>query len=163
MESKGYQTIEDFRGRAIPKVTDWQYLNLNYVAKAEIDQDLCIKCGRCHIVCEDTSHQAIFASVDGERKFVVNDAECVGCNLCVLVCPVENCITLVHKTEGVDPRTGLRLCAPGGELDRASQQSERGEGGGVRGAHPERPAESYPLCNVFSAITDLQAQTVSSV
>ena len=89
-----------------PNVTDWQYLNLNYVAKAEIDQDLCIKCGRCHIVCEDTSHQAIFATVNGERKFVVNDAECVGCNLCVLVCPVENCITLVHKTEGVDPRTG---------------------------------------------------------
>jgi dihydropyrimidine dehydrogenase (NAD+) subunit PreA len=107
MAAKGYRSIEDFRGRAIPNVTDWQFLNLNYVAKAEIDQDLCIKCGRCHIACEDTSHQAIFATVNGERKFVVNDAECVGCNLCVLVCPVENCITLVHKTEGVDPRTGF--------------------------------------------------------
>ena len=40
-------------------VTDWQYLNLNYVAKAKIDQNSCIKCGRCHIACEDTSHQAI--------------------------------------------------------------------------------------------------------
>ncbi|MGO9774103.1 MAG: NAD-dependent dihydropyrimidine dehydrogenase subunit PreA [Roseiarcus sp.] len=107
MAGKGYRRIDDFRGRAIPTVTDWQFLNLNYVAKAEIRQDLCIKCGRCHIVCEDTSHQAIFPVVNGERKFVVNDAECVGCNLCVLVCPVENCITLVHKTEGVDPRTGL--------------------------------------------------------
>jgi dihydropyrimidine dehydrogenase (NAD+) subunit PreA len=107
MAGKGYRRIDDFRGRAIPNVTDWQFLNLNYVAKAEIHQDLCIKCGRCHIVCEDTSHQAIFPVVNGERKFVVNDAECVGCNLCVLVCPVENCITLVHKTEGVDPRTGL--------------------------------------------------------
>jgi len=106
MATHGYETIEDFRGRAVPNVTDWQYLNLNYVAKAEIDQDLCIKCGRCHIVCEDTSHQAIFASVNGERKFVVNDNECVGCNLCVLVCPVENCISLVQKTQGVDPRTG---------------------------------------------------------
>jgi dihydropyrimidine dehydrogenase (NAD+) subunit PreA len=71
MESKGYSSIEDFRGRAVPAVTDWQYLNLNYVAKAEIDQDLCIKCGRCHIVCEDTSHQAIFATMNGTRKFVV--------------------------------------------------------------------------------------------
>ena len=106
MESKGYETLDDFRGRATPNVTDWQYLNLNYVAKAEINQDLCIKCGRCHIACEDTSHQAIFPMVDGKRKFVVNDAECVGCNLCVLVCPVENCITLTHKTQGVDPRTG---------------------------------------------------------
>ena len=105
MDRKGYATIEDFRGRAVPSMTDWQHLNLNYVVKAEIDQDLCIKCGRCHIVCEDTSHQAIFARVDGERRFVVNEAECVGCNLCVLVCPVESCITLVHKTDGVDPRT----------------------------------------------------------
>ena len=51
-------------------------------------------------------------TVNGERKFVVNEAECVGCNLCVLVCPVENCITLVHKTEGVDPRTGEPYAQP---------------------------------------------------
>ncbi len=30
MDSKGYRTIEDFRGRAVPNVTDWQYLNINY-------------------------------------------------------------------------------------------------------------------------------------
>lgn len=112
MDEKGYATIEDFRGRAIPSITDWQYLNLNYVAKAEINQDLCIQCGRCHIVCEDTSHQAIFARVNGKRQFVVNEAECVGCNLCVLVCPVEGCITLEHKVAGVDPRTGLDYARP---------------------------------------------------
>ena len=112
MDSKGYATIEDFRGRAVSSITDWQYLNLNYVAKAEIDQKLCIQCGRCHIVCEDTSHQAIFARVNGKRQFVVNEAECVGCNLCTLVCPVEDCITLVHKVAGVDPRTGLDYDRP---------------------------------------------------
>jgi dihydropyrimidine dehydrogenase (NAD+) subunit PreA len=112
MDAKGCATIEDFRGRAVSSITDWQYLNLNYVAKAEINQDLCIQCGRCHIVCEDTSHQAIFASLNGRRKFVVNDAECVGCNLCALVCPVEDCITLAHRVAGVDPRTGLRYDRP---------------------------------------------------
>ena len=112
MDSKGYRSLADFRGRAVKSVTDWQHLNLNYVSKAQINQDLCIKCGRCHIVCEDTSHQAIFASVNGERKFVVNEAECVGCNLCVLVCPVETCITLKHMTEGVDPRTGFDYSRP---------------------------------------------------
>ena len=32
--------------------------------------------------------------MDGERRFEVIDDECVGCNLCVSVCPVENCITM---------------------------------------------------------------------
>ena len=112
MTVKGYSSIEDFRGRAIGNTTDWQYLNLNYVVKARIDQDLCIKCGRCHIVCEDTSHQAIWPVVDGQRKFVVNDAECVGCNLCADVCPVENCISMEHQTVGVDPRTGYPYDRP---------------------------------------------------
>ena len=109
MDEKGFETIEDFRGRAVPNVTDWQYLNLNYVTTAHIDQDLCIKCGRCYAACEDTSHQAIFKEKDGKRHFEVNDAECVACNLCVEVCPVDNCITMVRQTEGVDPRTGRKI------------------------------------------------------
>jgi dihydropyrimidine dehydrogenase (NAD+) subunit PreA len=35
----------------------------------------------------------------------VLDNECVACNLCVEVCPVENCITMVQQKEGVDART----------------------------------------------------------
>ncbi len=106
MDEKGYASIEDFRGRAVPNVTDWQYLNLNYVTKARIDQDKCISCGRCHIACEDTSHQAITHMVDGKRHFEVIDEECVGCNLCVNVCPVEDCITMVELPAGeVDLRT----------------------------------------------------------
>ncbi|NMG39503.1 NAD-dependent dihydropyrimidine dehydrogenase subunit PreA [Chelativorans sp. ZYF759] len=107
MDEKGHRTLDDVVARAVPNVTDWQYLNLNYIAKARIDQDLCIKCGRCHIACEDTSHQAITSMVDGVRHFEVIDAECVGCNLCVNVCPVENCITLEPLAVGeLDKRTG---------------------------------------------------------
>ena len=109
MDEKGYATIDDFRGRAVPNVSDWQNLNLNYIAKALIDQDLCIKCGRCHVACEDTSHQAITKQKDGRRHFEVLNDECVGCNLCVEVCPVANCITMVHQTSGVDPRTGKHI------------------------------------------------------
>ena len=65
MDQHAYATLEDFRGKALPSVTDWQHLNLNYTEKAVIDQTLCIQCGRCHVVCEDTSHQAITASKDG--------------------------------------------------------------------------------------------------
>ena len=93
LDDKGL-TLEQLVGKAVPSVTDWQYLNLNYVEKAVIHQDLCIHCGRCHIVCEDTSHQAITSMVDGERHFEVIDEECVGCNLCVSICPVDGCITM---------------------------------------------------------------------
>ncbi len=105
MDEKGYNSIDDVVGRAVPHVTDWSHLNLNYIAKAVIDQEACIKCGRCYIACEDTSHQAITATKDGARHFEVLSEECVGCNLCVSVCPVENCITMEQLTEGVDPRT----------------------------------------------------------
>jgi len=104
MDEKGYSTIDDFVGLAVPNVTDWQHLNLNYVTKARIDQDLCIQCGRCHIVCEDTAHQAITHTINGERRFEVIDEECVGCNLCVCVCPVLDCITM-ETIRGIDPRT----------------------------------------------------------
>ena len=109
MDDNSHESFDTFIGAAVPKVINWQYLNLNYVAKARIDQDLCIKCGRCHIACEDTSHQAITATLNGERYFEVQDDECVGCNLCVCVCPVEDCITLVQMTEGTDPRTGKQI------------------------------------------------------
>jgi dihydropyrimidine dehydrogenase (NAD+) subunit PreA len=109
MDEKGYKTIEDFRGKAVPNVTDWQYLNLNYVAKAHIDQDACIKCGRCYAACEDTSHQAIMKEKYGKRHFEVMEDECVACNLCVEVCPVPECITMVQQTSGVDARTGKTI------------------------------------------------------
>lgn len=100
--------LPDLIGRAVPNVTDWQYLNLNYTTKAVIDQDLCIKCGRCYAACEDTSHQAIDIGLN--RTFMVNEAECVACNLCVDVCPVQDCITMRELEVGeIDLRTGAKV------------------------------------------------------
>ena len=114
LDDKG-MTLDQLIGNAVPSVTDWQYLNLNYVEKAVIDQDLCIKCGRCHVVCEDTSHQAITHTVDGERRFEVIDDECVGCNLCVSICPVDSCITMKQTSDAQRGQT---------QLDRPPQQPD---------------------------------------
>lgn len=102
MDSKGYQSIEDFRGKAIPNTVDWNELNMNFDTKAYIDPDKCIECGRCHIACEDTSHQAISFDVqaDGKRIFTVVDEDCVGCNLCAHVCPVPDCIDMREVDNG---------------------------------------------------------------
>ena len=138
------RTLADFVGRAVPNVTDWQYLNLNYVTKARIDQDLCIKCGRCHIACEDTSHQAITAGEGRQAHFEVIDAECVGCNLCVDVCPVEDCITMeqiagrrsAHRRAGTAATaTGRAPQQPDGQGRRRGRWSSRPS----EGTHPVRP------------------------
>lgn len=107
MDSQGYKTLEDFKGKAVPTVKNWNQLNLNHIEKAVINQDSCIQCGRCHVVCEDTSHQAISATKDGKRYFEIKEEECVGCNLCVSICPVKDCITMRALEPGeIDLRTG---------------------------------------------------------
>ncbi|GGB94607.1 dihydropyrimidine dehydrogenase subunit B [Marivita lacus] len=114
LDEKGMETTADLVGRAVPNISDWQNLNLNYVTKARINQDLCISCGRCFAACEDTSHQAIAMSED--RVFTVKDDECVACNLCVNVCPVEACITMEELDTGVvDERTGRPVAAEHGD------------------------------------------------
>lgn len=99
MDSKGYHSIEDFRGLAVENITDWKYLNMNYKIVASIDQQSCIGCGRCYISCEDTSHQAISLTpkADGTNQFNIIESECVGCNLCEITCPVNNCITMERR------------------------------------------------------------------
>jgi dihydropyrimidine dehydrogenase (NAD+) subunit PreA len=105
MDQNKYKSVSQIVGKAVPNVTDWQHLNLNYITKARIDQDKCINCGRCFAACEDTSHQAITMSKN--RVFEVQDNECVGCNLCVNVCPVDDCITMEQLDAGkIDERTG---------------------------------------------------------
>lgn len=109
MDAKGYTEVSQITRSAIPRMTDWQHLDLDYIVKAKIDDDACIECGRCHIVCEDTSHQAIRVEPleDGHRRFVVDEAECVGCNLCASVCPVAGCISMDPLPDGaIDLRTG---------------------------------------------------------
>ena len=117
MDSAGYRTLDDVVGRAIPNYVNWGDLNMNYEIVARIDQDACIQCGLCYIACEDTAHQAISATRDnGMRRYEVVDAECVGCNLCMHVCPVPECITMQpvdngkpFMTWGADPRNPANL------------------------------------------------------
>src|SRR3546814_13626917 len=104
-----------------PYTTLFRSLDMNYEIVARINQDLCIKCGLCHSACEDTSHQSVAAIKDnGTKRYEVIDAECVGCNLCMHVCPVEGCIAMVEVDNGKgymnwtqDPRNPFRRKAAG--------------------------------------------------
>src|SRR5580698_4127402 len=112
MDAHGFQTIEDFRGRAVPNVKDWGDLDLNYKVVADIHSELCIGCQLCYVACEDGAHQCIEPyKVAGNSKTNPNgmgvhvprimEDECVGCNLCALVCPVDQCITMRQIDTGM--------------------------------------------------------------
>jgi len=137
MDAHGYRSIDDFCGRAVPNVKDWGDLDLNYKIIADINRDLCIGCQLCYIACEDGAHQAIApysgssnGASNGPSNLKMNpqgmgvhvpriiEEECVGCNLCALVCPVENCITMKHVDNGKAPMSWKQrtqsdpTCAP---------------------------------------------------
>jgi dihydropyrimidine dehydrogenase (NAD+) subunit PreA len=101
MEDKGYNSIYDFAGKALPNVTEWKHLNLKHSVKAKINEDKCIGCDLCYIACDDGAHQAIKLDPNAENRIPeVIDENCVGCNLCSLVCPVEDCITMEKVDDG---------------------------------------------------------------
>jgi dihydropyrimidine dehydrogenase (NAD+) subunit PreA len=137
MDGKGFAAIDDFRGKALQRVTEWKHLDLNYKIVARIDPETCIGCDLCYTACWDGAHQCIH--LDGGNRHHrtpaevtaaslsriastpvskaaqlqlnprktplhriprIDEAECVGCNLCLLVCPVEGCIRMERIDTG---------------------------------------------------------------
>ncbi len=110
MDERGFETIYDFAGKALPNIVEWKELNLSYKVVAAINADKCIGCQLCYIACEDGAHQAIaLASDPTDRIPSILEENCVGCNLCSLVCPVESCITMERQTMEASPVTWEQL------------------------------------------------------
>ena len=133
MREKGYQSIKELVGLSVPRIKSWGDLDLNFKIVASIDQEKCVHCGLCYIACEDGCHQSIRwdrastaeylashrardglirsaghdiipgAGGDVINLFMINQDTCVGCNMCSLVCPVENCITMQEVDTGQSP------------------------------------------------------------
>ena len=113
LDAKGFKSVSELVGRAVPTVKKWEALDLNYKRIARIDYDKCIGCNLCYIACEDGAHQCIDlvppnghglgpGRVPGKPIPQVREADCVGCNLCALVCPVDHCINMVSIDRGLE-------------------------------------------------------------
>jgi dihydropyrimidine dehydrogenase (NAD+) subunit PreA len=114
MNEKGFQSIGDMQGLALPNVKHWEELNLDYKIVASINPEKCIGCQLCYTACEDGAHQAIGLADDpmDRKPFIIED-NCVGCNLCSLVCPVEECITMERRDPGNTSTTWSERTAQG--------------------------------------------------
>ena len=114
MNEKGFRSIDDMCGLALPNVMNWEDLNLKYKIVASINPDKCIGCQLCYTACEDGAHQAIGLSSDlSDRIPNIIEENCVGCNLCSLVCPVEECITMVRRDDASQSQTWAHRTADG--------------------------------------------------
>lgn len=106
LDQRGIASAMDLVGKAVNTYSDWGNLNLNYKIVARIHEETCINCNKCHIACEDTSHQCIDIVNDdmtGRERLVVREEDCVGCNLCSIVCPVEGTIEMVEIPSNEPP------------------------------------------------------------
>ena len=126
LDSHGMKSVSELRGRAVPGYKEWGDLDLSYKLVASIDAKTCIGCQLCVTACHDGAHQCIFTGAEdrprpphahapgpakapkplpigaiaGDRVPWIDEPECVGCNLCQLVCPVPGCISMVEVPNG---------------------------------------------------------------
>jgi dihydropyrimidine dehydrogenase (NAD+) subunit PreA len=145
LDAQGMKSVNELRGRAVPSFVDWGDLDLSYKVVAKIDPKTCIGCQLCVTACWDGAHQCIFTgkedqsrpvhahapgmarapappivgAIAGDRVPWVDEPECVGCNLCALVCPVPGCITMEELPSGAPETWNDRVRAgrdkvPGG-------------------------------------------------
>ena len=121
MDSKGFESLGDFCGLSLDRISAFQDFDLSFKAAARIDSTKCIKCDLCYIACNDAAHQCIdlvssngdrvqpgfnirssgrYEAVESRPQPIVREDACVGCRLCYNVCPVEGCIEMVEVPTG---------------------------------------------------------------
>ena len=102
-------------GRGLPQLGAWEDLDLNYQVRARVDQETCIRCGKCHVACLDGGHQAISATqVTEGTEVLVDEEHCVGCGLCSLICPVDRCVSMVEIPRRAPPQSWKEMTAVSG-------------------------------------------------
>nr|QDA77034.1 dihydropyrimidine dehydrogenase subunit [Jahnella sp. MSr9139] len=161
LDERGMKSVSELRGRAAPNYAEWGQLDLNYRVVAAIDPAKCIGCQLCYVACMDGAHQCIHlpgrsaeearraghthipqhvpdlaalgkGAPAGARVPFVDEEECIGCNLCALVCPVQGCITMREDATGKPKETWNdrvqqgRDVVPGGLEATAAARAARG-------------------------------------
>lgn len=79
MKEHGYNSIEEFRGRALANFLPQEY---EPPIRAQVNPDKCVGCGKCAEIC-------MFDAISLKEKKAVVSESCDGCGLCWSYCPAR--------------------------------------------------------------------------
>jgi dihydropyrimidine dehydrogenase (NAD+) subunit PreA len=118
MDDRGYKSVMELVGKSVPRISNFGDFDLGFQTVARINPNKCIQCNLCFIACNDAAHQCIdmkdlkVKGEEFERMYpVVREEDCVGCDLCSQVCPVDDCITMEEVETGRPHTTWNKLVA----------------------------------------------------
>ena len=86
LREKGLTRLSDLRGLGVGNVTEPDMLDRRTKLLPRFSRERCLGCGRCALSCRDGGHEALRMSNGAP---VLDPSACVGCHLCVLVCPAK--------------------------------------------------------------------------
>jgi len=89
MRNKNIKKISEIKGKSLNRIKDHSALS---IAKkvVQINNKLCIQCGKCVRVCGDAGYDALKFK---NGQLVVDGEKCDGCSLCTIICP-QRALTL---------------------------------------------------------------------
>lgn len=85
LAENGCHSVSELVGRGLSHITSAGALDRATVSYPIFDRAKCLGCGRCAVSCYDGGHQAIRFGADRTPR--LTGGKCVGCHLCMLVCP----------------------------------------------------------------------------
>ena len=86
LAQKGISDVRQAIGLGLDSLSSTtDVLERDTVVFPRFHREKCMGCGRCEISCADGGHQALH--LNASRRPVLDGKRCVGCHLCVLVCP----------------------------------------------------------------------------
>lgn len=84
LERMGFNSPSDIKNKALANLSAHESLNKQKQVYPHVDDTLCVKCGKCVTICDESEHSAL-SLINGH--IAVDKNACVGCSLCSHICP----------------------------------------------------------------------------